>query len=76
MKKILIINTGGTFNKVYNPLSGNLDIEPTGKAIKSIAKHWLSKLKIKNIIGKDSLEMTQKDRELIAQFREHPPKRT
>ena len=67
MKKILIINTGGTFNKVYNPLTGNLDIEPTGKAIKSIAKHWLSELKIKNIIGKDSLEMTQKDRELIAQ---------
>lgn len=65
MKKILIINTGGTFNKVYNPLTGNLDIEPTGKAIKSIAKAWLTKLKLKNIIGKDSLNITQSDRETI-----------
>ncbi|CAA6803234.1 MAG: Asparaginase [uncultured Sulfurovum sp.] len=65
MKKILIINTGGTFNKIYNPLTGNLDIDPTGGAIKSIAKAWLTKLKIKNIIGKDSLEMTDEDRETI-----------
>jgi L-asparaginase len=65
MKKILIINTGGTFNKIYNPLTGNLDIEPTGKAIKSIAKNWLTSLKIKNIIAKDSLDMTKKDREII-----------
>ncbi len=65
MKKILIINTGGTFNKVYNPLNGNLEIEPKGKAIKSIANAWLSKLKILNIIAKDSLDMTRKDRETI-----------
>ena len=65
MKKILIINTGGTFNKVYNPLTGNLDIEPEGKAIKSIAKAWLTEFKIKNIIGKDSLNITEKDRALI-----------
>jgi len=49
MKKILIINTGGTFNKVYNPLTGNLDIEPTGKAINEIAKAWLTELKVVNI---------------------------
>jgi L-asparaginase len=67
MKKILIINTGGTFNKVYNPLTGSLDIEPKGEAIKSIAKAWLTKLKIKNIIGKDSLDMNDEDRELIVQ---------
>ena len=65
MKKILIINTGGTFNKVYNPLTGNLDIEPSGKAIKAIAKAWLTEFTIKNIIGKDSLEMTDEDRMLI-----------
>jgi len=65
MKKILIINTGGTFNKLYNPITGNLEIEPTGKAIKAIAKAWLTKLKILNIIGKDSLDMTDNDRELI-----------
>ncbi len=65
MKKILIINTGGTFNKVYNPLTGNLDIDKEGKAIKSIAKEWLTKFKILNIIGKDSLDMTDEDREII-----------
>jgi len=65
MKKILIINTGGTFNKIYNPITGKLEIEPSGDAIKSIAKSWLTTFKIKNIIGKDSLEMTKKDRKLI-----------
>jgi L-asparaginase len=65
MKKILIINTGGTFNKVYNPLTGTLDIEPNGEAINAIAKHWLTNFKLINIIGKDSLEMNDKDRESI-----------
>ena len=67
MKKILIIDTGGTFNKVYNPLTGSLDIEKEGKALKSIAKEWLIELKSLNIIGKDSLDMTQNDREKILQ---------
>ena len=67
MKKILIINTGGTFNKVYNPLTGNLDIEPTGEAIEDIAKNALTQFKIKNIIGKDSLDMSDEDREIIVE---------
>ena len=50
MKKILIINTGGTFNKIYNPLTGDLDIQPTGKAINNMASAWLKELKIVNII--------------------------
>lgn len=66
MKEILVINTGGTFNKVYNPLTGNLEISKD-KALKSITKHWLTKLNIINIIGKDSLEMTDEDREEIHQ---------
>ena len=65
MKKILIINTGGTFNKVYNPLTGDLDIERSGKAIKAIAKAWLTEFEIKNIIGKDSLDLTDEDRTTI-----------
>ena len=62
MKEILIINTGGTFNKVYNSLTGNLDIDLDGNALKNIAKHWLTNYKIVNIIGKDSLEVTNEDR--------------
>ena len=65
MKNILVINTGGTFNKVYNPLTGNLDIDKNGKAVKELKKIWLNSFKIKNIIGKDSLDMTEQDREEI-----------
>ena len=62
MKKILIIHTGGTFNKIYNPLTGNLDIDKEGKALKEIERFWLNRFEIINIIGKDSLEMTKQDR--------------
>jgi len=62
MKKILIISTGGTFNKVYNPKTGNLDIDKTSHALKTLASKWLCDFEILNIIGKDSLEMTNHDR--------------
>ncbi len=45
MKKILIINTGGTFNKIYNPISGELEIDKSGLAVETIAKNWLTKFK-------------------------------
>jgi len=64
-KKILIIDTGGTFNKVYNPISGELEIDKTSSAIKKIASKWLCKFEVINIIGKDSLEITQKDRDIF-----------
>ena len=65
MKDILIINTGGTFNKVYNPITGELDIDTKGKALKEIEHHWLSSFQTVNIIGKDSLDMNDGDREKI-----------
>jgi L-asparaginase len=65
MKKILVINTGGTFNKVYNPLNGNLEIDKKGKALKKIQKAWHNDFKIINLIAKDSLVMTKKDKALI-----------
>ena len=67
MKQVLIINTGGTFNKVYNPLTGYLDIDTKRSALDQIAKAWISPLRVINIINKDSLEMTQEDRLLILQ---------
>ncbi len=73
MKKVLIINTGGTFNKIYNPITGNLDIDTKGKALKSIETSWLRELEVINIIGKDSLEMTQTDRgEILNQVNLNP----
>jgi L-asparaginase len=67
MQKILIISTGGTFNKVYHPLTGALIIDKTSHAIEDIASKWGCKFELINIIGKDSLEMNNHDRlELIA----------
>ena len=62
MKKILILNTGGTFNKIYNPTKALLEIDNTSPALQDISSKWLCDFEIQNIIGKDSLEMTEKDR--------------
>jgi len=67
MKKLLIIDTGGTFNKIYNPLNGQLEIDTTNQALTTLANAWLVHLKIINIIGKDSLDMTDEDRVLLSQ---------
>ncbi len=67
MNKILLISTGGTFNKVYDPVSGELIIDKTSTAVKEIASRWLCEFEVVNIIGKDSLEMSNHDRlELLA----------
>jgi len=67
MDKILLISTGGTFNKVYNPKNGELTIDKTSNALKEIASYWLCEFDVLNIIGKDSLEMSDHDRlELLA----------
>jgi len=66
--KILIISTGGTFNKIYNPITGNLDIDINSNALKKIAKRWLTNFEIINIIGKDSLDMTDNDREELVKL--------
>jgi L-asparaginase len=67
MKKILIISTGGTFNKIYDPIKGEFIIDESSKSLEDIATKWLCEFEILNIIGKDSLEMTNQDRlELLA----------
>ena len=63
MRDILIINTGGTFNKIYNRVNGELQIDNKNRAIKKIEQSWLCKLNYISIINKDSLEFTNKDRE-------------
>ena len=62
MDKILLISTGGTFNKVYDPLNGRLIIDKTSSAVKEIASRWLCKFDLVNMLGKDSLEMNNHDR--------------
>jgi len=62
MKEILVINTGGTFNKRYNPVHGTLEVLNDGSIPVSILKKWHCKLEVLNIIGKDSLDMNSEDR--------------
>ena len=64
---IEIINTGGTFNKRYNPISGKLEVPVDFFAIEEIFRKSLYQKEIKftQIISKDSLEFTKKDRKLL-----------
>ncbi len=64
---MLIINTGGTFNKYYDPIQGELYVDSGAEALESLASKWMCSFEIISIIGKDSLEMTGQDRlELLA----------
>ncbi|XQC05792.1 asparaginase domain-containing protein [Arcobacter cryaerophilus gv. pseudocryaerophilus] len=64
--KITVINTGGTFNKRYNPISGELEVPKDSLALDEIINYCYSiDFEVLNIISKDSLEMNDDDRELI-----------
>ena len=55
---MLIINTGGTFNKHYNPLKGELEVPKDNIALESILRYcYNTPYTLKAIIHKDSLEM-------------------
>ena len=73
MKKILIINTGGTFNKVYNEISGELEVSSDNSSVEEIIKTSFKnniEITIKSILHKDSLDLTNEDRELILKITE------
>lgn len=64
--KITVINTGGTFNKRYNPLKGELEVPKDNIALDEIMQSCFNiDFEIKNIISKDSLEITDEDREFL-----------
>ena len=74
MQDILIINTGGTFNKRYNPLKGELQVPDDSLALEGILKYFYNlKYKIKNIIHKDSLDMNDIDRQEIVKTVQNSP---
>lgn len=57
-----IINTGGTFNKRYDPISGELFVPKDNLAIEEILKSLVVSIPLQGVIYKDSLEMDQHDR--------------
>ena len=64
---MLILNTGGTFNKRYNPLSGELFVPKDNHAVEAIVNSLVVDIDVQGILYKDSLEMNDDDRELLAQ---------
>jgi L-asparaginase len=65
--KILFINTGGTFNKIYNKISGKLVVPKSDEVLKKVLNSTGGNFETEIIgtIYKDSLEMTEEDREKI-----------
>lgn len=64
--KITVINTGGTFNKRYNPIAGELEVPKDSLALDEIIGYCYNiDFEVLNIISKDSLQMNDTDRELI-----------
>jgi len=63
---MLILNTGGTFNKRYNPLAGELFVPRDNDAVETILKSLVIDIDVQGIIYKDSLEINDADRSLLA----------
>lgn len=67
--KITVINTGGTFNKVYNTINGHLDVKEDNSSLNKIINNCHNvDFEIHNIISKDSLDITNIDRHLILKY--------
>ncbi len=63
---MLILNTGGTFNKRYNPVNGELEVPYDNDAVEAATRHFGYELNIAGAIYKDSLDMTMDDRKMLA----------
>ncbi len=65
MKPILLLSTGGTFNKIYNPIHGQLEVNPHSTPLHRLLEHWQADYPVRNLLGKDSLEMDDRDRHTL-----------
>lgn len=61
-----IMNTGGTFNKRYNPVTGELEVPFDNFAVEEIVKHFSYEVDIAGMLYKDSLEIGPLDRDQLA----------
>ena len=61
-----IMNTGGTLNKRYDPISGLLEVPFDNVAIEEIVKSFSYEVEIAGMLYKDSLEMDEMDREQLS----------
>ena len=63
---MLILNSGGTFNKRYNKRNGELEVPYGSQAVESILKYVDAPYDMAGVIFKDSLEMDMNDRKMLA----------
>lgn len=68
---MLILNTGGTFNKRYNPLNGELEVPYDNQAVEAILQSVAFNYDLAGVVYKDSLEMDANDRKMIADIIMH-----
>lgn len=64
---MLILNTGGTFNKRYDPIRGELFVPRDNDAVESVVRTFAVTLPIQGLIYKDSLEMDDADRAALCE---------
>lgn len=64
---MLILNTGGTFNKRYDPIRGELFVPDDSRAVEAILATLAIDVSLQGVVYKDSLEMDSRDRSLLAQ---------
>jgi len=63
---MLILNSGGTFNKRYNLINGELEVPYDNYAIEQILKNMNSYFDMAGVLYKDSLDMNTSDRRMLA----------
>jgi len=63
---VLILNSGGTFNKRYNYLTGDMEVPYDNLAIERILDTLDSDYNLAGVMYKDSLDMTIDDRKILA----------
>ena len=63
---MLILNSGGTFNKRYNKISGVLEVPYDNYAINKILESVNFDYGLAGVVYKDSLDMDANDRKMLA----------
>jgi L-asparaginase len=61
-----ILNTGGTFNKRYDPIKGELFVPNDNLTVEKIAESLVIPISVQGVLYKDSLEMDNHDRSVLA----------
>lgn len=67
MPCVQLVATGGTIDKIYNPLTGQLDVGPPAiPAILAAAGLSTAECEVVELLRKDSLEITDDERQILA----------